>query len=98
MLVAQSDIQRQTLLLQLVTLEHQFTQFKKRFAVLGISSVALSAGASLAGLFFAKRKAAEPAGGLMSKIFSGISLFNQIRHLFSRFKKTTEPAEETAEY
>ena len=98
MLVAQSDIQRQTLVVQFVALEQQFAHFKKRFALLGISSVALSAGASIAGLLFAKRKAAEPAGGFMHKIFSGISLFNQVRHLFGRFKKATAPAEEPAEY
>ena len=99
MLVAQSDVQRQTLMLQAVTMEHQFAHFKKRFAIFGLSSVALSAGASIAGLIFAKRKAAEPAtGGLMSKIFSGFSLFNQLRHLFTRFKGTTVRANESAEF
>ncbi|MDB6020743.1 MAG: hypothetical protein JWQ04_600 [Pedosphaera sp.] len=99
MLVVQSDIHRNTFLLQAATLEHSLTHFKKRFAIFGLSSVALSAGASFAGLLFARRKSAAigAGGGLLSKIFSGISAFNQIKSIFSRFKSATATASETEE-
>ena len=97
LLVAQSDLERQTLLTQFGALEHSLAQFKKRFAIFGLSSVALSVGASIAGLFFARRKAASQKGGLISKIFSGLSLFNQVKSLFSRIKSSVETNGETVE-
>lgn len=94
LLVAQSDVQRQEFLLHVAEAEHSFDQFKKRFAIFGISSVALSVGASIAGLIFGRHKpTAQPAsggggGGIISKILSGISTFNQVKSIFARFRSS----------
>lgn len=98
MLVAQSDIHRQEILLHVAEMEHSVAQFKKRFAIFGISSVALSAGATLAGLFFGRRKHTIEGGGnnsIFSKIFSGISAFNQIKSVFNRFRSASSETSES---
>ena len=94
-LLTQSDLQRQTLRLQLATAQHAAAELKKRFAILGLASVVLSGAAALAGLLVAKKKAAEKSGGLVSKVLSGIAFFNQIKSLFKRIKPsdTTEASE-----
>ena len=87
LLVAQSDVHRQTLLVQLDAAQHAVAQFKHRFALLGISSLALSIGASVAGVMAARKHAGGTGGGgFFSKIFSAFSTFNQIKGLFNRFK------------
>ena len=86
-LLLQSNLQRQTLRVQVATAQQSFAQYKRKFAILGASSVAFSAALSIAGFFVAKRKPREgKSGGWMSKVFSGISFFNQIKGLFTRLK------------
>jgi len=97
MLVAQSDLERQTLLAQIGAVEHSLVQLKKRFAIFGLSSAALSIGASIAGIFFARRKATAQGSSLVSKIFSGLSVFNQLKSLFNRVKSSVQTNGETVE-
>ena len=98
MLVVQSDIHRQTFLVQAAAMEHAIGRFKKRFAIFGLSSVALSAGASIAGLLFSRRKPSAESSGFVSKIFSGISAFNQIKSIFNRFKRSSAPTNGREEF
>lgn len=87
LLVAQSDLHRQTLLVQLDTVQQSVAKIKHRFTLLGLSSVALGVGASAAGMLFSKKSApSSGGGGFISKIFSAFSTFNQVRGLINRFK------------
>lgn len=87
LLVAQSDVHRQTLLVQLDAAQQAVAHLKHRFAILGISSLALSLGASVAGVMAARKHSAGlGGGGFFSKIFSAFSTFNQVKSLFNRFK------------
>jgi len=88
LLVAQSDVHRQTLLVQVDAAQRGLAQFKQRFALLGISSLALSIGASVAGIMVARKHPTGPGGGILSKIFSTFSMFNQAKSLFNRFKSS----------
>lgn len=94
-LLMQSDIQRQTLRLQIATAQHSAAELKKRFAILGLSSVALSAVTSIAGLLVAKKKSVEKGGGLISKVLAGITVFNQIKSVFNRMKPSADASERT---
>jgi hypothetical protein len=98
LLIAQSDLQRQTLLLQVAEAEAELARLKKRMAIFGLSSAAIGAGASIAKLFFGRNESKEKSGGgLFSKILSGVGLFRQIKSLFSGIKSTIEPDRERAE-
>jgi hypothetical protein len=90
LLLLQSELHRQTLRVQLSAAHDSIDSLQRRFAILGISSVALSVGASVAGLFMAKKTAAahgDAKPGFIGKIMSGISMFNQAKSLFTRFKR-----------
>jgi hypothetical protein len=89
LLLAQSDVHRRTLKLQFSVLQESGAQLKRRFAIVGVSSLAVSLGASLAGLLAAKKNIGEKSG-FISKILSGVSFFNQIKGFFSRVKPPTE--------
>jgi hypothetical protein len=92
LLLMQSEIHRQTLRVQMAAAHEAFDHLQKRFAILGISSVALSVGASVAGLFMAKKNAAATPGkgGIISKVMSGISVFNQVKGMFKRMRGQSE--------
>jgi hypothetical protein len=51
--------------------------------------MAVSLGASLAGLFVAK-KSSDGKPGIISKVLSGVSFFNQIKGLFNRVKPASD--------
>jgi hypothetical protein len=91
-LVAQSDVHRQTMLLQVAVAQESVAHFKKRFTVFGMSSAAVGLGASLAGLLF-KKCAEEGKRGLIAKVLSGVSFFSQIKSFLSRFKTPPDEAE-----
>jgi hypothetical protein len=89
LLVAQSDLHRRTLLVQLDDFHNTVEDFKKRFLVVGGSSVALGLGALLSRMF-SRKAAPSPAsggggGGFFAKIASGISMFQQVKSIFNRF-------------
>jgi hypothetical protein len=89
MLVAQSDLQRQELLAQASEAQQEFAQIRKRFAIVGLSSVALGAGASIAKLFLGRNGAEEKSsgvGGWFSKLTSGVSLFRNLKSLLAGLK------------
>ena len=89
LLLVQSDVHRRTLQLQFAMLQESGAQLKKRLAIVGISSMAVSVGASLAGLLVAK-KSSDGKKGLISKVLSGVSFFNQIKGLFNRAKPSSD--------
>jgi hypothetical protein len=86
LLLMQSEIHRQTFRVQMAAAHEAFDHLQKRFAILGISSVALS------GLFMAKKNAAATPGkgGIISKVMSGISVFNQVKGMFKRMRGQSE--------
>jgi hypothetical protein len=87
LLIAQSDVHRQTLLVHLDAAQQAVAQLKHRFALVGLSSLALSVGASVGGILFArKHPPGAGGGGFISKIFSAFSTFNQVKGLVNRFK------------
>jgi hypothetical protein len=91
-LLVQSDLHRRTLQLQFVMLQQSGAHLKKRLAIVGISSMAVSLGAAVTGLFVAKKSSGKPSG-LMSKLLSGVSVFNQIKGFLSRVKPSAnEPS------
>jgi hypothetical protein len=92
MLVAQSDVHRQTMRLQVAVAQETFAHFKKRFTVFGMSSAAVGLGASLAGFFF-KKRAEEGKRGIIAKVLSGVSFFSQIKSFINRFKTPPDKAE-----
>ena len=92
LLVLQSDIHRQTMLLQIATAQASVERIKKHFTMLSVTSVAAGLGAVLARTFFGKSEGSEKSG-LISKIVSGFSYFGQIKSLFNRFKASTEDQE-----
>jgi hypothetical protein len=87
LLIAQSDVHRQTLLVHLDAAQQAVARLKHRFTILGLSSAALTMGASVAGILFARKPhTGAGGGGFISKIFSAFSTFNQLKGLFNRFK------------
>jgi len=88
-LLVQSNIQRHTLRLQVATARQSVAHYAKKFAVVGLSSLALSTALSISGFIFARKKSGDKKTGFMSKIFSGISVFNQIKGIFSRVKSAS---------
>jgi hypothetical protein len=94
LLLLQSEIHRQTLRVQIAGAQESFAHLQKRFAILGISSVALSVGASVAGLFMAKKSAPEGGvgskGGILAKVMSGVSVFNQVKSVFKKMRGHSE--------
>jgi len=88
LLCLQSEIHRQTLRLQLAAAQHSIGQVQKRLTILGLSSVALSVGASVAGLLMAKKPVPEGGhkSGIIAKVMSGISVFNKVKSVFNRMK------------
>ena len=86
-LVAQSELHRHTFLVQAAEAQHVCAHIKKRFAIVGLSSVALGAGASIAKLFFGRNSGEERSGvGWFSKIASGVGLARHLKSLFTGFK------------
>ena len=94
LLVAQSDLERQMLLSQIAEAEQALAQFKKRFAIFGLSAGALGAGASVAKLFFGRNGAGPKPGGLFSKILAGVTVFKQLKSLFAGIKAGMNQNEE----
>ncbi len=88
LLLLQSELHRQTMRVQLAATQESIAHLQRRFAILGLSSVALSVGASVAGLLMAKKNAAAGGAksGFFSKIMSGVSMFNQVKSIFKRAK------------
>jgi hypothetical protein len=89
LLLTQSEIHRRTLQLQFALLQQSAGQVKKRFTIFGVSSLAVSLGASVAGLLVAKRNPGEKSG-FVSRILSGVSFFNQVKGLFKRMKPPSD--------
>ena len=85
LLLAQSELHRRTFQLQYALLLDSAATLKKRFAILGASSMALSLGASVVGLLAAKKRSGEKSD-VLGKILSGVSLFGQIKGFFKRMK------------
>ncbi len=93
-LLLESELHRQTLRGQIAAAQDSLAHFQKRFAILGISSVALSVGASVAGLLLAKKQAGGGGkSGLFSKVLSGFSVFSQVKSIFSRFRHSPDNSE-----
>ena len=85
MLLIQSELHRHTLRLQVDTFAHSCNAIKDRFKMLSLSSLAFSAVASIAGIWVSKMRGPSKKG-IISRIISGFSFFNQAKGIFNRFK------------
>jgi hypothetical protein len=90
-LVAQSNIDRQALKLQLATAVVSFEHIKSRLAPFEMSSFAFKTFADIAGLFVSRGVKPTASGGIISRVISGIKFFNIVKDFF-RGMKSAAPA------
>jgi len=93
LLIAQSDVDRQTLKVQLAAMTLALEHVKSRLAGLELSSFALKTAADIAGLFVSRSKPAL-SGGIISKVISGIKFFNVVKNFFGGVKSQVAPEHE----
>ncbi len=79
-LLARSEMYRQTLRLEVANIGYSTALLKRKFNLLRTSSRLLGLAVPLAGLFLFRRRAkpAHLGNGFLTKIFSGFKLFRQL--------------------
>jgi len=84
LLLARSEMHRQTLKLELANIKYSTALLQRKFNVLRTSSRLLGLAVPLAGLFLFRRrsKPADTGNGLLSKLFTGFKLFGHLKPFF----------------
>jgi hypothetical protein len=94
LLLARSEMLRQTLQLEVANIGLSTSLLQRRLKVFQKSSQVLGLAISVAGLFFFRRRGKDTpkTTGILSKLYSGLKLFGQLRPLFQK-KSTEQPRE-----
>lgn len=84
-LLAQSEMYRQTLTLEVANIKFSAALFKHKLKSRRNLFLLLGSAFPMAGLFLARKKVAK-ARGILPKVLSGMKLFNQVAPLFKMFR------------